>query len=76
MVLLLARRSWGTEEIQIDPGRGRVREFTYRPKDAVLRGVPEPLPSHVGIEARNDRTVSWYDRRCTDQQRYVCERPL
>ncbi len=27
------------------------------------------------IEKRNDAAASWYDRRCTDAQRYVCERP-
>lgn len=28
------------------------------------------------IEKRNDGTGGWYDRRCADQHRYVCERPL
>jgi hypothetical protein len=28
------------------------------------------------IEKRNDGTDSWYDRRCTDSQRYACEREL
>lgn len=28
------------------------------------------------IEQRNDGSASWYDRRCTDVQRYVCEKPL
>jgi len=27
------------------------------------------------IEKRNDFTQRWYDRRCTDGERYVCERP-
>jgi hypothetical protein len=27
------------------------------------------------IEKRNDATQRWYDRRCTDAERYVCERP-
>ena len=27
------------------------------------------------IEKRNDATQRWYDRRCTDGERYVCERP-
>jgi lectin-like protein len=27
------------------------------------------------IEKRNDATHRWYDRRCTDGERYVCERP-
>ena len=27
------------------------------------------------IEKRNDTTQRWYDRRCTDVERYVCERP-
>jgi len=27
------------------------------------------------IEKRNDATRRWYDRRCTDGERYVCERP-
>jgi C-type mannose receptor len=27
------------------------------------------------IEKRNDSTQRWYDRRCTDGERYVCERP-
>jgi hypothetical protein len=26
------------------------------------------------IEKRNDTTQRWYDRRCTDAERYVCER--
>lgn len=28
------------------------------------------------IEKRNDGTGLWYDRRCTDAQPFVCERPL
>jgi hypothetical protein len=28
------------------------------------------------IEKRNDGSFSWYDRRCTDSQRYACEREL
>jgi lectin-like protein len=28
------------------------------------------------IEKRNDGTATWYDRRCTDSQRYACERPF
>lgn len=28
------------------------------------------------IEKRNDGAGGWYDRRCTDVHRYVCERPL
>jgi hypothetical protein len=28
------------------------------------------------IEKRNDGAGSWYDRRCTDTLRYLCERPL
>jgi C-type mannose receptor len=28
------------------------------------------------IEKRNDGAGQWYDRRCTDSLRYVCERPL
>lgn len=27
------------------------------------------------IEKRNDATQRWYDRRCTDRRRHVCERP-
>jgi hypothetical protein len=27
------------------------------------------------IEKRNDYAQGWYDRRCTDGERYVCERP-
>jgi hypothetical protein len=27
------------------------------------------------IEKRNDFAQGWYDRRCTDGERYVCERP-
>ena len=27
------------------------------------------------IEKRNDPTQRWYDRRCVDGERYVCERP-
>jgi hypothetical protein len=27
------------------------------------------------IEKRNDATQRWYDRRCTDGERFVCERP-
>ena len=27
------------------------------------------------IEKRNDATQRWYDRRCNDGERYVCERP-
>jgi lectin-like protein len=27
------------------------------------------------IEKRNDATQRWYDRRCTDGERYACERP-
>jgi hypothetical protein len=27
------------------------------------------------VEKRNDGTQRWYDRRCTDSERYVCERP-
>lgn len=28
------------------------------------------------VEKRNDGTFGWYDRRCTDQLAYVCEKPL
>jgi hypothetical protein len=28
------------------------------------------------IEERNDGAGGWYDRRCTDALRYLCERPL
>jgi hypothetical protein len=27
------------------------------------------------IEKRNDGSALWYDRRCTDPQAFVCERP-
>jgi hypothetical protein len=27
------------------------------------------------IEKRNDSTQRWYDRRCSDLERYVCEQP-
>jgi hypothetical protein len=28
------------------------------------------------VEKRNDGTAAWYDRHCTDQLVYVCEKPL
>jgi len=36
---------------------------------------PDDGPGVDCIEKRNDATQRWYDRRCTDGERYVCERP-
>ncbi|HKO94368.1 MAG TPA: lectin-like protein [Polyangiaceae bacterium] len=36
---------------------------------------PNNGPGVDCIEKRNDVTQRWYDRRCTDGERYVCERP-
>jgi hypothetical protein len=39
-------------------------------------GQPDDGAGTDCIEKRNDGTGQWYDRRCTDALRYVCERPL
>jgi hypothetical protein len=36
---------------------------------------PNNGPGVDCIEKRNDTTQRWYDRRCSDGERYVCERP-
>lgn len=36
---------------------------------------PNNGPGVDCIQKRNDATQRWYDRRCTDGHRYVCERP-
>jgi hypothetical protein len=47
-----------TKEIQIDPGRVGLAEFTYRPKDATLVPSPElPSRSHAGSRRRDTRTA-------------------
>jgi hypothetical protein len=58
-------------------------EGDFRWRDGVPLGFVSWAPNQPDngagvdcIEKRNDGTASWYDRRCTDQQRYVCERPL
>lgn len=38
-------------------------------------GQPNNGPGVDCIEKRNDITQRWYDRRCSDGERYVCERP-
>ena len=37
---------------------------------------PDDGPGVDCIEKRNDGTLLWYDRRCSDPRAFVCERPL
>jgi hypothetical protein len=39
-------------------------------------GQPDDGAGVDCIEQRNDGAAHWYDRRCTDALRYICERPL
>lgn len=59
------------------PADGNFRWVADRPLS--FAGWASDQPNNgVGvdcIEKRNDATQRWYDRRCTDSERYVCERP-
>jgi hypothetical protein len=63
-------------------GTDALRDGNFRWSDdralSFVGWAPDQPNNGVGvdcIEKRNDATQSWYDRRCTDGERYVCERP-